>query len=102
MLEVWQNLVPGIGLHCWEDNEACVVIVWEGVTSRHLSMTHRINVASVCETVNSHGDVKLSYINTSERRGDPLTKALFVQKWSYTLEELSISVQRLPDFPVSD
>ena len=39
-----------------------------------------MNIASVCEAVNSHEDVKLSYINSSEQRGDPLTKAVSVQK----------------------
>ena len=24
MLEVWQQLIPGISLQCWEDNEACI------------------------------------------------------------------------------
>ena len=27
MLEVWQQLIPGISLHYWEDNEACFAIV---------------------------------------------------------------------------
>ena len=104
MLEVWQQLIPGISLQCWEDNEACIAIVKKGFSAklRHLSKTHRINVASVCETVNGHEDIKLSYINTSEQRGDPLTKALSVQKWSHALDLLSISTQRLPDFPVSE
>ena len=64
--------------------------------------THRSNVASVCETVSSHEDIELSFIDTSEQRGEPLTKALTVQKWSHVLDLLSISTQRLPDFPVSE
>ena len=104
MLEVWQQLIPGIGLQCWEDSEACIAIVKKGFSAklRHLSKTHWINVASVCETVNGHHDIKLSYINTSEQRGDPLTKALSIQKWSHALDMLSTSTQRLPDFPVSE
>ena len=103
MLEVWQQLIPGISLQCWEDNEACIAIVKKGFSAklRHLSKTQRINVASVCETVNGHQDIKLSYINTSKQRGDPDTKALCVQKWSHALDLLSISTQRLPDFPDS-
>ena len=103
MLEVWQQLLLGISLQRWEDKEACIAIV-KGFSARlrHLSKTHRINVASVCETVNGHQDIKLSYINTSEQRGDPLTKALSVGKWSHALDLLSISTQRLPDFPVSE
>ena len=27
VLEVWQQLIPGISLQCWEDNEACIAIV---------------------------------------------------------------------------
>ena len=104
MLEVWQQHIPGIGLQCWEDNEACIAIVKKGFSAklRHLSKPHRINVASMCETVNGHQDIKLSYINTSEQQGDPLTRALSVQKWSYALDLLYISTQRLPDFPVSE
>ena len=50
MLEVWQQLIPGISLQCWEDHEACIAIVKKGFSAklRHLSKTHRINVASVC------------------------------------------------------
>ena len=104
MLEVWQQLISAIILQRWEDNEACIAIAKKGFSAklRHLSKTHRINVASVCETVNGHQDMKLSYINTSEQRGDPLTKALSVQKWSHALDLLSIITQRLPDFLVSE
>ena len=98
MLAVWQQLIPGIGLQCWEDNEACIAIVQKGFSAklRHPSKVHRISVAGVCETVSGHQDIKLSYINTSEQRGVPGTKALSVQKWSHAVALLSISTQRLP------
>ena len=99
-----RQLIPGISLQCWEDTEACIAIVKKGVSAklRHLSKTHRINVAGVCETVNGHQDIKPSYINTFEQRGDPLTKAFSVQKWSHALDLLSMHTQRLPDFPVNE
>ena len=27
MLDVWQQIIPGVCLQCWEDNEACIAIV---------------------------------------------------------------------------
>ena len=99
-----QKFIPGISLQCWEDNEACIAIATKGFSAklRYFSKTHWINVASVCETVNGHQDIKLSYINISEQRSDPLTKTLSVQKWFHALDLLSISTLRLPDFPVSE
>ena len=67
---------------------------------RHLSKTHRINVSSTCEAVNDNDDVELGYVNTNDQKGDPLTKALSVQKWAHALKLLHISTEHLPDAPV--
>ena len=42
MLEVWQQLIPGISLQYWEDNEVCIAIGKKGFSAklRHLSKTH--------------------------------------------------------------
>ena len=51
MLEVCQQLFPGIGMQCWEDNEACIAIVKKSFSAKlhHLSKTHRIHVIEVAE-----------------------------------------------------
>ena len=71
MLEVWQQLIPGINPQYWEDKKAFIASIRKGFSAKlhHLSKMHRINVASVCETIYGHHDIKLSYINTSEHRG---------------------------------
>ena len=98
MLEVWQTLIPDIKLVCFEDNEACIAIVRKGFSAKlkHLMKTHRINVASTCEIVNGNDDIMLTYVNTAEQRGDPLTTALAVQKWGAALKLLGISTVKLP------
>ncbi|CAE6955300.1 GIP [Symbiodinium natans] len=102
LLEVWQTIIPGIKLLCREDNEACIAIVRKGYSAklRHLSKTHRINVSSTCEAVNDNDDVELGYVNTNDQKGDPLTKALSVQKWAHALKLLHISTEHLPDVPI--
>ena len=99
MLEVWQVLIPDIKLVCFEHNEACIAIVRKGFSAKlkHLMKTRRTNVASACEVVNDNDDILLSYnINTAEQRGDPLTKALAVEKEGAALKLLGISTSKLP------
>ena len=100
MLEVWEALIPDIHLHIFEDNQACIAIVRKGFSAklRHLAKTHRVNVASTCELVNTNDNIGLSYVETGLQRGDPLTKALAVQKWAHALELLSITTSSLPSF----
>ena len=100
MLEVWQSLIPGMPLHIYEDNQACIAIVKKGYSAklRHLAKTHRVNVASTCEIVNANENVVLQYCRFDDQRGDPLTKALPLEKWEHALVLLGISQQPLPDF----
>ena len=100
MLEVWESLIPRISLHIYEENQACIAIVKKGYSAklRHLAMTHRVNVASTCEVVNANESVVLQYCRTDDQRGDPLTKALPLQKWEHALVLLGISQQPLPGF----
>ena len=53
MLEVWQSLIPGMPLHIYEDDQACIAIVKKGYSAklRRLTKIHRVNVASTCEVV---------------------------------------------------
>ena len=100
MLDVWEKLLPDAMLKIHEDNQACIAIVRKGYSSklRHLAKTHRINVASTCEAVNGHANITLEYCETSAQRGDPLTKALALQKWAHALSLLSIVTEQLPDY----
>ena len=100
LLGVWECLLPGIHLQVYGDNQACIAIVKKGYSSklRHLAKTHRVNVASTCEIVNLHDNIHLQYCKTDEQRGDPLAKALPLQKWAHALQLLSMSTERLPDF----
>ena len=100
MLEVWEALIPEIHLHIQEDNQACIAIIRKGFSAklRHLAKTRRVNVASTCELVNTSDNIDLAYVETGSQRGDPLTKALAVQKWSHALELLSIATSSQPSY----
>ena len=90
----------GIPLHIYEDNQACIAIVKKGFSAklRRLAKTHRVNIASTCEFVNTNDNVVPQYCRTDDQRGDPLTKALPRQTWEHALFLLGISQQPLPDF----
>ena len=99
LLEVWQHLIPSIGLVIHEDNTACIAIIQKGYSPklRSLSKTHRINVASTCETVNQSDDIEIRHVETDKQKADVMTKGLSVQKWSSALSMLNIISEKLPD-----
>ena len=80
--ELWQTLIPDILLEIYEDNSAVLAIISKGFSPklRHLSKTHRINVASTCDVINDSHDVAASYIDTNSQKADIMTKGLPNQK----------------------
>ena len=99
-LEVWQALIPGMTLKVFEDNTAVVSIIQKGYSNklRHLSKTHRINVASTAETVNNADDITVQHIETTQQKGDVFTKGLPLSKWGNALELLQFSLSPLPSY----
>ena len=102
--ELWQSLIPGITLKIHEDNSAVLAIISKGYSPqlRHLSKTHRINVASTCDVINDSTDVDASYIDTNSQRADIMTKGLSNQKWLRALELLKFARETLDSLPKSE
>ena len=78
-------------LECRQDNSAVISIVHLGYSPklRHVTKTHRINLASLCE-VFDNGTAKLIYVKTTQQRADPMTKPIASSKWSVALEQLNV------------
>ena len=67
-------------LECRQDNSAVISIVHLGYSPklRHVTKTHRINLASLYE-VFDNGTAKLIYVKTTQQRADPMTNPLLHQ-----------------------
>ena len=83
-------------LEVFEDNEATIKIVRKGYSAklRHVSRTHRVNLAGLSEELNKES-VNLQYVNTTEQAADIFTKALEPHKWDAALRMISI-VKEVP------
>jgi hypothetical protein len=81
-----------VELEVLEDNEATIKIVRKGYSSklRHISRTHRVNLASVKE-VFENPNIALNYVGTLEQVADIFTKALEPQKWGAALDMLHMA-----------
>ena len=92
-LEVWQDVCPTMRLVIHEDNSAVVSIVGRGFSQKlkHLSKTHKINVASTCDAITQNDDVSIQIIETHLQRGDIMTKGLNIQKLLNALNLLHMS-----------
>ena len=78
----------GIQLTVAEDNEAMMKICKSGnITKlRHLSRTHRVNVAFVLERINSDDDIDLVRVETNNMTADIYTKRFTdPKKWASLL-----------------
>ena len=78
-------------LECRQDNSAVISIVHLGYSPklRHVTKTHRINLASLYE-VFDNGTAKLVYVKTTQQRADPMTKPIASSKWGVALEQLNV------------
>jgi hypothetical protein len=86
-MQLWcQILGRDMHLEVLEDNEATIKIIRKSGSAklRHVSRTHKINLASVYEQFKDPC-ISLQYVNTKEQAADIFTKALPPQSWDHAL-----------------
>ena len=78
-------------LEVLEDNEATIKIVKKKGSAklRHVSRTHRVNLASTYD-VFEDPSVDLLYVNTKEQVADIFTKAIAPQHWDHALRLMGL------------
>jgi hypothetical protein len=78
MLSMWETILRRtVELEVCEDNEATIKIISKGFSPklRHISRTHKVNLASLKEQFDEP-NIVLRYINTTEQAADIFAKAL--------------------------
>ena len=89
---MWEKILGrAVTLEIFEDNQATIRVVKKGYSSklRHISRTHKIDISSVNEVLDSDSIV-ISYIETDKQAADIFTKALAPLKWPNALSLLGI------------
>ena len=87
LLTLWSFITHHeIGATIMEDNEACISICNSGYSScmRHLSRTHRVNVAFLSQTLKENG-ISIEKIESELQRADPFTKTFAGPAWQHAL-----------------
>ena len=74
-----------------EDNAATLTILKNGFSVKlcHASRTHRIDVASLAETIKEQ-DMIAEYCSTDRQAADALTKVIQPHAWDRLLQLLSV------------
>ena len=91
-LELWGRLLGReVNLEVLEDNEATIKIVKKKGSAklRHVSRTHRVNLASTYD-VFEDPSIDLLYVNTKEQVADIFTKAIAPQHWDHALRLMGL------------
>ena len=75
-----------------EDNQATILVAKKGFSPklRHISRTHKVNVASIAEMLQPETGVEIEYVITTKQAADIFTKQLAPQKWDAALRLLGI------------
>ena len=92
MLTLWEGLLMRrVTLRIFEDNEATIKVVKKGYSSklRHVGRTHKVNIASLHDTV-SVDSVIIEYVQTHLQAADVFAKSLEPQKWGNALALLGM------------
>ena len=89
-------------LEVLEDNQATITVIRKGYSSklRHVSRTHKVNLASLSEAIKADG-VSLQYVESKKQAADIFTKALSPGLWGAALKMLCVgkeSIQSLYRF----
>ena len=91
-LQLWELLLGrSITLRVFEDNQATILVVKKGYSSklRHITRTHKVNLSCLSEVFKDDTAV-IEYIVTDEQAADIFTKALPPHKWPAALTLLGI------------
>ena len=93
-LQLWELLLArSVNLRVYEDNQATILVVRKGYSSklRHITRTHKVNLSCLSEVFRDDSTI-LEYICTDEQAADIFTKALPPHKWSAALVLLGIRI----------
>ena len=91
-LQMWSFVLGRpMELEIMEDNEATLKIVKNSGSAklRHVSRTHRVNLASVYEQIEDP-NIELVYVKSAEQAADIFTKALAPQNWDHALNLIGV------------
>ena len=86
-LQLWELLLArSVNLRVYEDNQATILVVRKGYSSklRHITRTHKVNFSCLSEVFRDDSTM-IEYICTDEQAADIFTKALPPHKWSAAL-----------------
>ena len=92
-LSLWERLLGRrVTLKIHEDNQATILVAKKGFSPklRHISRTHKVNVASIAEMLQPETGVEIEYVITTKQAADIFTKQLAPQKWDAALRLLGI------------
>ena len=95
-MSLWNRILGrGISLRIYEDNMATIKVVNKGFspTLRHILRTHKVNLSSIKEAIDSD-NIELQCIETEQQAADVFTKALCPMKWPAAMDMLGIHKKR--------
>lgn len=93
-LNLWDRLLQRrVKLRVLEDNQATILVVKKGYSSklRHVTRAHKVNLSCLSE-IFGNPETELEYLETDKQAADIFTKALPPQKWGPALQLLGIRV----------
>jgi hypothetical protein len=93
MCTLWDTILGReVDLHIHEDNEAAILVINKGFSSklRHILRTHKVNIQSIKDEVDKP-HTHLKHVSTDKQAADIFTKALEPQKWQAALDMLHIA-----------
>ena len=98
-LSLWETLLRRRDkLIVHEDNQATILVAKKGYSPklRHISRTHKVNIASISELLQPETGVEIAYVDTTKQAADIFTKQLPPQKWDAAIRLLGMRVD-LPE-----
>ena len=81
-----------------QDNEAVIKIIQNKYSAklRHCNRVHRVNIASICATLDEDESVLLEYCQTNLQLANPLTKIIPPASWQEALQQLQVRDHPVP------
>ena len=75
-----------------QDNDAVLKIISSkySVKLRHCNRVHRVNIASICETLEKENTLELRHCKSEFQRGNSLTKVIPPCQWQDALNQLCV------------
>ena len=85
-------LKPDTNVKLEQDNDAVLKIISNkySVKLRHCNRVHRVNIASICETLEKENTLELRHCKSEFQRGNSLTKVIPPCQWQDALNQLCV------------